>query len=639
MAKKELNYTVNVKTNDAVKSTDKLKKGLKGVEDQSKKTAKSTSELTGKLNGATGGAVSKFASLKGTLSTVITSFKSLKVAIIGTGIGALVIGLVALSQAFKRSEEGQNKLAKGMAILGAIFDNIMDVVANLGTAIINALESPGEAFKKFKQLLKDNIETRIEGLLNLVPSLGKAIELVFKGKFKEAGKVAVDAMGKVTLGVDSVTDAIKNAQKAVADFIEETSEEGKKAAAIAGARANADKIERKLKVDRAKADRDRADLLEKAVNKEKFSLEERIGFLTEAGKLEEEITNKEIEVAKIRLNAQRAENALGLSTKEAKDAEAELNARAIQLETAKLRKAKLVTSQISALRNQEAAEAKALTAEANKGAEEQTKIEEEALKKKQESLQAIKDEFKTMVEDSEAETEVEKIELEYERHLAKLEALQVGLDAENEIYKAAEEEKAKILGYYTGKIKKQEEKDLKEAADFKEKQYKDTYSKLQNILSVGGGAMEKISKGLAIADIVRTSYKSISATISSTGEANAAAVAASPLTVGQPWVAANTIKAGIDIASTLASAKKSVSAIAGNSKSIGSKPSMSRGSGGGAGAQASSYTPEKSVAQLIAESNKDIATNGQKPMRAYVVSGDVTTAQSMERNIVDGASI
>ena len=66
---------------------------------------------------------------------------------------------------------------------------------------------------------------------------------------------------------------------------------------------------------------------------------------------------------------------------------------------------------------------------------------------------------------------------------------------------------------------------------------------------------------------------------------------------------------------------------------------MSRGSGGGAGAQASSYTPEKSVAQLIAESNKDIATNGQKPMRAYVVSGDVTTAQSMERNIVDGASI
>ena len=74
----------------------------------------------------------------------------------------------------------------------------MDVVANLGTAIINALESPGEAFKKFKQLLKDNIETRIEGLLNLVPSLGKAIELVFKGKFKEAGKVAVDAMGKVS---------------------------------------------------------------------------------------------------------------------------------------------------------------------------------------------------------------------------------------------------------------------------------------------------------------------------------------------------------------------------------------------------------------------------------------------------------
>ena len=244
-----------------------------------------------------------------------------------------------------------------------------------------------------------------------------------------------------------------------------------------------------------------------------------------------------------------------------------------------------------------------------------------------------------MVEDSEAETEVEKIELEYERHLAKLEALQVGLDTENEIYKAAEREKAKILAFYTGKIREQEEKDLKEAADFKEKQYKDTYSKLQNILTAGGGEMEKISKGLAIADVLRTSYRSISTTVSNTSAANAAAVAASPLTAGQPWVATNTIKAGLDVATTLATAKKSISAIIGKSKSVGSRPSMSAGGGGGAGAQASSYTPEKSVAQLIAESNKDIATNGQKAMRAYVVSGDVTTAQSMERNIIDGASI
>ena len=34
-----------------------------------------------------------------------------------------------------------------------------------------------------------------------------------------------------------------------------------------------------------------------------------------------------------------------------------------------------------------------------------------------------------------------------------------------------------------------------------------------------------------------------------------------------------------------------------------------------------------------------IGSQSQEPARAYVVSNDVTTAQSMDRNIVDGASI
>ena len=52
-----------------------------------------------------------------------------------------------------------------------------------------------------------------------------------------------------------------------------------------------------------------------------------------------------------------------------------------------------------------------------------------------------------------------------------------------------------------------------------------------------------------------------------------------------------------------------------------------------------SYSPEKSVNQLIAESNQGIATNSEKPMRAYVVSGDVTTSQSLERNAINEAGI
>ena len=174
----------------------------------------------------------------------------------------------------------------------------------------------------------------------------------------------------------------------------------------------------------------------------------------------------------------------------------------------------------------------------------------------------------------------------------------------------------------------------KEAAEYKENEYQDGYANLQNIVSAGGKKLEAVSKGLAIADIARSSFKSISSTVSATGEANAKAVAASPLTSGMPFVAINTLKAALSIGSTLASAKKSISAITGNSKTpSGSSPS----SGGGGGAQPPAFNVVGASGETqLADA---IGSQTQRPSRAYVVSNDVTTAQEMDRNIIEGASI
>ena len=59
---------------------------------------------------------------------------------------------------------------------------------------------------------------------------------------------------------------------------------------------------------------------------------------------------------------------------------------------------------------------------------------------------------------------------------------------------------------------KQAEEDAKreeERKKFKEEQYRSTYDNLQNILSVGGGKLNKVAKALAIADVVRTATKSV----------------------------------------------------------------------------------------------------------------------------------
>ena len=177
---------------------------------------------------------------------------------------------------------------------------------------------------------------------------------------------------------------------------------------------------------------------------------------------------------------------------------------------------------------------------------------------------------------------------------------------------------------------------LKIQKEFEEEQYRTGFDNLQNILSIGGKKMEKVGKvRLAIADVVRTAQKSISSTISSTAEANAKAVAASPLTSGMPFVGINTAKAALSIGSTVASAAKSINSIKGGSKSVSGGGGATGGGGGGSQPPAFNIVGASETNQLA----DAIGTQEQQPVQAYVVSNDVTTAQSLQNNIVEGATI
>jgi len=197
---------------------------------------------------------------------------------------------------------------------------------------------------------------------------------------------------------------------------------------------------------------------------------------------------------------------------------------------------------------------------------------------------------------------------------------------------AAEAKEKKI------KADEEEQERIKTQEEYKEKEYRKGYDDLQNILSVGGKKTEKISKALAIADVVRTSVKSVSETVSSTAAANAKAVAASPLTGGMPFVAINTAKAALSIGSTVASAAKSIQAIKGDSKNAAAAAGGAPAGGGGGSAPA---PPEFNVVGSTGTTQLADAVAGQtqQPVQAYVVANDVTTAQSLENNIVEGATI
>ena len=556
-----LNFEAN--TSKAVKSVDKL-------DDSIKDTSKNTQDLEGSMSGldsASGGMITKFKGLKSGLKNVITGFKSMRVAIIATGIGALVLAITAVGAAFTSTEEGQNKFNKIMGVLSSITGNLIDILATLGEKIISVFQDPKQALIDFKDAFIENITNRFTSALETLGFLGSAIKKVFQGDFKgamedakSAGSSYVDSLTGVKNTLDKVTESVK-------ELSNELIEEAKIAAGIADQRAKADKLERQLLVDRATANRDRAKLLEQAVDRENFSTKQRIEFLEEAGRLEEEITNKEIIAAKLRYDAKVAENELAGSKKADLEEQAQLEANLINLETAKLTKAKEVTSQIIALKAEETAALKA--------------IDDQVI-----ADQLIKDQAEKERTDKIAADK--KIADQKEIDDAKIVA-----DAKIEIANKEEAAKVAALNGYAAAL-----------------------SSISGIMSKETEA----GKGIAIASSLVNTFAAISGQLSAFSK------------VPVPGYAiAQAIATGVV---GLANVKKIASVKIPNSSGGGSAPNIPSIS-------TPAQAPQFNIVGQGAGSQIASALGDQQqtPVQAYVVSQDITTAQSLENGIISGATL
>ena len=156
------------------------------------------------------------------------------------------------------------------------------------------------------------------------------------------------------------------------------------------------------------------------------------------------------------------------------------------------------------------------------------------------------------------------------------------------------------------------------------------------------------NKKLAIAGVVVEQAAAIGKIVVNTAIANAKALAATPLTFGMPFIAINTISAGLSIASSIAAGVKAIQQINNSdsatsvsggqppktaSAAAPSAPSVGGGAAGipqitGTGGQAS---PGSQIAQTIGAASN-------KPIKAYVVSGDVTSQQALDRRTTRAAT-
>jgi hypothetical protein len=605
MAEKRV-VILDVQTGQAQKNVQDLNKDLKT-------TSSNLDGVTSAADQATGGAITKFKGLTSTIKGVTTGFKTLRGAIIATGIGALVIGVTSLVAAFNSSEEGQNKFAKILGVIGALTGNLVDLLADLGEKLIWVFENPKQALKDFGNLIKENISNRFEGLTELIPQLGKAIKLLFSGEFSEAGKVAGNAVAKVALGVDNLSGKIQGAIDKTKEFIAENVKEAQAAAKVADMRAKADKIERDLIVKRSKLESEVALLRLKARQEDQFSAEERKQALLDAQELEDQLLDDQTKYLELRRDAQILENTFSRTNKENLTKEAEAVAAVNNQIAARANVARQLQRELNTIQGQVDAAEKA------KQAEKEAK-DKAARDKEIADAKALAD-LKNQIREAEAVSEDEKRALEIIKvteHYDKL--IQLAKDAGLSVINL-EKSKTDALNKITDK-KNENEIAWAEMTEQKKAEIStDGFNNLSKIL----GEQSAAGKAAAIASATISTYQSATDSYKS--------LAGIPVIGPALGFAA----AGAAIAAGVANVKRISSTKVPGGMSV-SSPNISgvRGS-----APVTSQAPQFNVVGTSGTNQlaETIQGKSNEPLKAYVVSSDVTSAQSLERNIVSGASI
>lgn len=165
---------------------------------------------------------------------------------------------------------------------------------------------------------------------------------------------------------------------------------------------------------------------------------------------------------------------------------------------------------------------------------------------------------------------------------------------------------------------------------------------LDDLISIGGAetsfgkAMFLLKQALAIKEMIMEAKKTITF----------ASVASAKATVATAEGAAQTAKVGFpqNIPLLIGYAAQAAGIISAIKSATGTAKSAVSNIGGGGGSIVEPSAPQAPAFNVVGASGETqladaIGGQTQKPTRAFVVSNDVTTAQELDRNIIEGASI
>jgi len=120
---------------EAIADTKKAQENVDNLSEEVKETNKEGQSLTETLDNLTGGAITGFKKMVSGVKRGIGAMKTLKGAIIATGIGALVVAVGTLYTWFTKNQQGADKLNQIFATVGATIDVLIDRIGTFGSGL------------------------------------------------------------------------------------------------------------------------------------------------------------------------------------------------------------------------------------------------------------------------------------------------------------------------------------------------------------------------------------------------------------------------------------------------------------------------------------------------------------------------
>lgn len=590
---------------DTKQAADEIKSLFDTMVKQEKEAQKQTEKLVDEVQDI--GKTSKNAE-KG-IKNIGKAFKGVGLAIKALGIGLLLEAFSILKDLFSQNQKVADFFATTMEALSIVFNDFFEFIFNNAGTVVDffkdIFENPVENIKALGDAIVNNIIERFNSLIETTGLLGLALKKLFEGDFKgaldtakAAGKEAVDIFTGVDGTVDKVTEGITKLVEKSAEYLSNT---------VKQAKAN---VELRNTAELAAASQSRlveqydrlAEKQRQLRDDESKSISERVAANEKLAEVLEQQEKAMLRLADLQIAAAQA----NVNTNDTIENQVAL--------TEALANKEAVLAQIEGFRSEQLVNRIALQ-------KEQLELDNTIADGEKERRLA-----QLEFEESQNQNEAEKLELQRLRLEEENQIILDDIERKRELYALgtqarvdAEQEyltrKQEIDNEITATERQQNELRRKSAEALEDAKINLAQAGLSILgsLSKEGSAL---AKGVAVSQAVISTYQGVNKALAETTDftptqtlrfANAAAVGiAGALNVAK-------------ILSTNESGQTNVSA-----------PS----SGGGTSAPSFNLVQGTGTNQ-IAESLQ----NQGEPLRAFVVSQEVTSSQELDRNIKDNASI